>query len=754
MRLNLIPRIALAVVLGFALLLPSARASDCSKTSLGLVPLNELGPGLYQGFSGGLYPNACNLRPEAHERAGLEIARAIVPLNRAAERDSENGKIVLLSVGMSNTTQEFSTFQSIVARDPDKNPQLALVDGAQGGWSADRIVSGGEQYWATVNQRLARAGFTPEQVQIAWLKQADARPTLPFPEDARKLQQELKIIVLTLKRLFPNIKIVYLSSRIYAGYASTSLNPEPFAYQSGFAVKWLIEEQINGSPELNFDPDEGEVKAPWLAWGPYLWGDGLTPRRDGLIWECTDFNRDGTHPSTSGRRKVAEMLLEFFKSDSTAVPWFLARPSDRLSNFARPRGIYILDSRLGTDIDGVSMRDANIRDLSFVTGYVLRPSWAELEPAQDVYDFRMIENIIRKLDLLGQKLSMGIRPAEPSYIVENEGVASWFDSDPHVNRWRPVPWDPFLLQRMEKFIQALAEHEIDGMKLKDHPVLSTVNLGIMGAHVAIRDPIAVKIEDMPGYSRDNFKHAVLTNLRAATNNFPGKFVQIGFWKVRDSVGSPALWEEVRCIVLDEFDGARNPRVGFWMDNLAAARMDAAADQVIGFPAPEFAAPLLTSQNNTWISFQALTSWTAPFTGENKVAGAEPADGMRFAFDKYGSTYFEIYVRDIDDERYRPGFEAWHDRLFPPQVTITSPDGGARVSGTVAVTAEASDNVGVVATQFKLDGADFGAELTSPPYEVILDTSRIRPGEHTLSAVARDAAGNVARSNEVKIIVEP
>jgi hypothetical protein len=79
--------------------------------------------------------------------------------------------------------------------------------------------------------------------------------------------------VQTLQQRYPNIKIVYLSSRTYGGYASTDLNPEPFAYQSGFAVKWLIEEQINGSAELNFDPAKGAMKAPWLAWVPIC---GLT----------------------------------------------------------------------------------------------------------------------------------------------------------------------------------------------------------------------------------------------------------------------------------------------------------------------------------------------------------------------------------------------------------------------------------------------------------------------------------------------
>src|SRR5205814_5733577 len=100
-------------------------------------------------------------------------------------------------------------------------------------------------------------------------------------------------------------------SRIYAGYATgvSALNPEPYAYESGFAVKWLIEGQINGADSVNYDPARGPVQAPWLSWAPYLWADGLTPRNDGLTWVCSSFQSDGTHPSATGRDIVADSLL-------------------------------------------------------------------------------------------------------------------------------------------------------------------------------------------------------------------------------------------------------------------------------------------------------------------------------------------------------------------------------------------------------------------------------------------------------------
>ena len=90
---------------------------------------------------------------------------------------------------------------------------------------------------------------------------------------------------------------------------------------------------------------------------------------------------------------------------------------------------------------------------------------------------------------------------------------------------------------------------------------------------------------------------------------------------------------------------------------------------------------------------------------------------------------------------------------PPTVAMTAPSGGATVSGTaVVVSATASDNVGVAGVQFKVDGADLGAEDTTSPYSVAWDTTTATAGTHTLTAVARDAAGNTTTSAAVSVTV--
>ncbi len=293
-----------------------ATAADCSRTSTGLVPLSDLGAGTYLGAQGGLYPGGSNRRPASHEAGGQRLA------------DGLAGSYALISIGMSNTTQEFQRFVPMANADPGKDPSLAIVDGAQGSVTGSRWADPSDPAWSTLDSRLAAAGVSPDQVRVAWVKLADAGPTNGWPAYAQQLQAEEEAVLRLLRDRFPKLAIAYLSSRIYAGYASTGLNPEPYAYESGFAVKWVIEDQLDGAASLNWDRDDGPVEAPWLSWGPYLWADGLTPRGgDGLTWDCSELAADGTHPSPSGATKVAASLLEFFRSDSTARAWFNASNS-------------------------------------------------------------------------------------------------------------------------------------------------------------------------------------------------------------------------------------------------------------------------------------------------------------------------------------------------------------------------------------------------------------------------------------------
>lgn len=312
---------------------------------MGPVPLNDLGTATYLGFPGGLYPNGSNSVPAQHNSAGLARANAIQPLDLNGN-PSPTGKIVLLSIGMSNATQEFCSQSSNLPCDSwtftgqaladaaVNNTTLAIVNGARGGQTAPSWDSPSDANYDLVrDNRLTPQGLSERQVQIVWMKMANANPTISLPSaqsDALTLLSQMGNIVRTLKFRYPNIQQVFVSSRIYAGYATGTLNPEPYAYEYGFAVKWLVQAQIDqmANGGVVVDARVGNLNyntgvAPWIAWGSYLWANGINLRSDGLNWPRSDLEADGVHPSQSGETKVGMMLINFFKQSPHSRCWFV-----------------------------------------------------------------------------------------------------------------------------------------------------------------------------------------------------------------------------------------------------------------------------------------------------------------------------------------------------------------------------------------------------------------------------------------------
>lgn len=294
------------------------------RETTGMKPLTEMtAADRYKGEDGGLYGGGENTPPEAHRRAAEKELAAIQTLN-ADGRPAVDGRIVFVSISMSNATQEFSRFKRIADADPRKSAKLTIVDCAQGARTMEAWARPDADCWGVAEERLANAGVTPKQVQVAWVKLANGGPRGELNEHGKKLQRDTQAVLQNAKTRFPNLRIAYLSSRIYGGHATTPLNPEPFAYEGAFPVRWLIRDQIDGNEALNYTADRGPVKTPLLLWGPYLWADGTTPRKaDKLIYTRDDLAGDGTHPSQAGQEKVARVILDFFKTDPLAKPWFV-----------------------------------------------------------------------------------------------------------------------------------------------------------------------------------------------------------------------------------------------------------------------------------------------------------------------------------------------------------------------------------------------------------------------------------------------
>ncbi|MBK8982636.1 MAG: hypothetical protein IPM38_10035 [Ignavibacteria bacterium] len=317
------PVIYLTILITVVIFSRESISQVCTNTSVGLTPINDLGSGYFRSYQGGLYPNGNNVRPVVHDDDGVDIGLNIVPLDTGGNYDSVNGRVVLLSVGMSNCAQEFQQFMQNVNGATYLNPKLVIINGAQGGQTIDIINNPNANFWTVIIQRLAAAGLTVKQVQAIWFKEAQANPSdTAFPNYPDSLKEKFKTCMGIMKTKYINLKQCYLASRIYAGYATGTLNPEPYSYYSGWSVKWLIEDQINGDTSLIYNGIN--KNSPWLSWGPYTWADGIIPRIDGLTWICpADFAADGTHPSAAGRQKVALRIDDFFKRDETSKPWYL-----------------------------------------------------------------------------------------------------------------------------------------------------------------------------------------------------------------------------------------------------------------------------------------------------------------------------------------------------------------------------------------------------------------------------------------------
>lgn len=337
-------RVAAAIAIATAMLTacggddPTDPGSDTGKVAISDMTATQS----YLGYAGGLYPGGSTI-PAAHLAAGIARTEAIQPLD-VNGNPSATGKYVLVSIGMSNTTQEFCSastppcatwsFMGQAAADPAVNRStLVIVNGARGGQTASAWLSPTSTEYDRIRDTwLAPAGLSELQVQIAWVKVANAQPSVSLPStasDASTLVAQMGTIARTLKQRYPNLQQIFFSSRIYAGYATTTLNPEPYAYETGFAVKWVVQAQIDQIQQNRIvDARAGDLDyrtgAPWLAWGPYLWGNGTTPRADGLVWTVGDLEGDGTHPAQSGEQKVGALLLNFFKTSPVAGCWFVA----------------------------------------------------------------------------------------------------------------------------------------------------------------------------------------------------------------------------------------------------------------------------------------------------------------------------------------------------------------------------------------------------------------------------------------------
>lgn len=334
-------------------------------------PLTDFSSGeLYNGFPGLLY-NDSNTPDAAHDTDGRTAASSIQPLDRSGNVAAD-GVIGWVGIGGSNLTAELCTSNFITTRNAGQcdpytffdqanklaniNPSLVLADCAATGLFASNWLNLGSGGWTgCLGTRLPAYGLTPAQVEIVAINDDNGLATAPTlsnisgsscpttpvqgsDPDACVYEANLATLVRLLKTEFPNLKQIFLQPRTYCGYGSA----EPLCYENGFALKWLVQaqvDQIEGTANLAGSNDQlaGDLSytsAAWMAWGPYLWGAGATPRLDGQSWPPNDFEFDGSTTSqcqyygiNCGRQHDADLMMAFYTTSPYTTPWFLTIPS-------------------------------------------------------------------------------------------------------------------------------------------------------------------------------------------------------------------------------------------------------------------------------------------------------------------------------------------------------------------------------------------------------------------------------------------
>ena len=138
--------------------------------------------------------------------------------------------------------------------------------------------------------------------------------------DAYQLEQYIAMTARSVKYNWPNVSLMFVVSRNYGGYATT-LNPEPYAYEAGFANQFIAKAQnaqcptsgtCTSTPGDSYAGDlsyvatagnacGGKPCAPLIIWIGYTWANGATPRGlDGLLWCDAMFTAGQSGPPCSG----------------------------------------------------------------------------------------------------------------------------------------------------------------------------------------------------------------------------------------------------------------------------------------------------------------------------------------------------------------------------------------------------------------------------------------------------------------------
>jgi hypothetical protein len=212
----------------------------------------------------------------------------------------------------------------------------------------------------------------------------------------------------------------------------------------------------------------------------------------------------------------------------------------------------------------------------------------------------------------------------------------------------------------------------------------------------------------------------------------------------------------------------------WLDGHGATTTDSIMQQV-SIASNATAATLTfwlhidTAETSTTTAFDTLTvqvrntagtvlSTLATFSNLNHATGYQQ---KTFDLTSFKGQTIQIFLQGKEDFTLQTSFVVDDFALnvttpgtdtTPPTTSITAPANGVTVSGTVAINATASDNVGVAQMQILIDGGVAVSNTNATSLSFNWNTTTVANGSHTIVSKAFDAAGNVGTSTTVTVTV--
>ena len=307
-----------------------------------------------------------------------------------------------------------------------------------------------------------------------------------------------------------------------------------------------------------------------------------------------------------------------------------------------PAGIYTF-AKLDPD---------TVIDAEFITGHTARVVWEDLNPADGQFEFAPLDALIKKLETVGQKMSLELFVLKPpAWLINDPAVVTY----EHFNKGtQPVPWDTTAMSKWSDLLTAYATHPVElgdtgqFVPLAEHPVLEMVNAPVVGLSsfrdVGRTNPAAALVSHVD-YDRQKFLDAAKESILASREAFPDQNSFVGYFGMSDDenalFGGMTLEQSILQMLDVNFDGADGPlpALGLFQELLSDAG-----------PNPGSKIDIAQQQLDTFVIFQALSAWTSPFNPNHvpKVTSMNPATGIELAYNNFGSTFFEIYPADINN----------------------------------------------------------------------------------------------------------